>query len=139
MAPDGDLEPIEPHVRDEVPPDDAHVVIRGGPVAAEKIVEHALRQAREYSLAGAPMWSVSVSLTISGWSVDEILAGPMASRSTIATSTVGVLRGSGYRLLATYGAPHFDLVLPGASYDAAVRLLSHFTVGQPNPYKRRRR
>ena len=39
-------EPVEPHVRSEVPPDDAIVIVRGGPIAAEKIVEHALRQAR---------------------------------------------------------------------------------------------
>jgi hypothetical protein len=60
-------EPVEPHVRSEVPPDDAIVIVRGGPIAAEKIVEHALRQAREYSYEGRPMFSVSVSLTVDGW------------------------------------------------------------------------
>jgi hypothetical protein len=38
-------EPIERYVRNEVPPDDAVVVVRGGPIAVEKIVEHARRAA----------------------------------------------------------------------------------------------
>ena len=61
-----ELEPIEPFVRDEYPPDNAVVVIRGGPIAAEKIVEHASRQAREYTYKGEPMFSVSVSLAVNG-------------------------------------------------------------------------
>lgn len=36
-------EPIEGYLRNEEPPDDAVVVVRGGPIAPEKIVEHAQR------------------------------------------------------------------------------------------------
>jgi hypothetical protein len=60
-------EPIEVYLRAEEPPDDAVVVVRGGPVAVEKIVEHAKRQARDYTFRGEPMHSVSVSLTVAGW------------------------------------------------------------------------
>ena len=101
-----DLEPIEPHLRAEVAPDDAIVVVRGGSAAAEKLLEHALRQAREYSIDGAPMYSISVSLAVGGWSLEDLLAGPLASRSTYAVSTVGRLRAGGYRLLLTNASPH---------------------------------
>lgn len=132
-------EPIEPYIRDDVPPQAASVVIRGGPIAPEKLVEHSLRQAREYSFAASPMFSVSVSLTMPGWSIEEILAGPMASRTTVAMSTAGRVQGAGYRLVATHAAPHFDLVLPSANYAETVRLLALFGPPQSNPYKQRRR
>ena len=80
-------EPIESYLRSEEPPDDALVVVRGGPIAAEKIVEHARRQAREYTYRNAPMYSVSVSLTVGGWDVSALLAGPLSSRSAFAVST----------------------------------------------------
>lgn len=134
-----DLEPIEPFVRLEPPPDDAVVVVRGGPIAAEKIVEHALRQAREYSFGGRPMHSASVSLTVGGWSLDDLLAGPLVSRSTVACSTAGRLRSAGYQLLATYAAPHYDLLLADGSYDEAARLLERFEPAEANLHKRRRR
>ena len=54
---------------------------RGGPIAIDKIVEHAFREAREYSSRGEPLYSVSVSLTIGCWSLDDFLAGPLASLS----------------------------------------------------------
>ena len=38
-----DRERIDEYLRDEVPPDDAVVVVRGGPIAAEKLIEHARR------------------------------------------------------------------------------------------------
>ncbi len=88
---------------------------------------------------GAPMYSVSVSLVIDAWSLDHLLAGPLASRSTYAASTAGRLRRSGYRLLPTYAPPHYDLLLPDGSYHEAELLLAHFGPPQPNPNKRRRR
>jgi hypothetical protein len=140
MAPDaGGREPIEPYVRDEAPPDDAVVVVRGGPIAAEKLVEHALRQAREYTYRSEPMHSVSVSLTVADWTVDAILAGPMSSRTTVSLSRVGPIRAAGFTFLPTYDAPHYDLVLATAEYAEAARLLTLFEPAKRNPYKRRGR
>ena len=48
----------------------------------EKIVEHVLREAREYSYRGEPLYSVSMNLTVNAWSLDDLLAEPFASRST---------------------------------------------------------
>ena len=132
-------EPIEPYLRTEVPPDDAIVVVRGGPIAPDKIVEHARRQAREYTYRHAPMYSVSVSLTVGGWEVDALLAGPLSSRSAFAVSTAGAVRAAGFALLPTYAVPHYDLLLATGEYREAEALLSLFGSPAPNPYKRRGR
>jgi hypothetical protein len=52
-------------------------------------------------------------MTVAGWDLDALLAGPLASRSTYATATVGVVRAAGFELLPTFAAPHYDLLLPG--------------------------
>jgi hypothetical protein len=132
-------EPIEGYLRSEVPPDDAVVVVRGGPIAVDKIEEHALRQAREYTYRNAPMHSISVSLTVDGWDLEALLAGPMSSRSTFAISTAGTVRAAGFTLLPTYAAPHYDLLLRTGEYREAEALLSLFGAPEPNPYKRRAR
>lgn len=134
-----ELDPIEGYLRDESPLDDAVVVVRGGPVAVEKFVEHARRQAREYSYSGRPMHSISVSLTVGEWDLEALLAGPLASRSTYATAVVGVVRSAGFELLPTYGAPHYDLVLGSGEYPEAERALQLFSAAESNPFKRRGR
>ena len=91
-----DLKRIDEYLRDEVPPDEAVVVVRGGPIAAEKLIEHAQRQARAYTYRGEPMFSISVSLTVGGWDLASLLAGPLSSRSTYALSTVGAVRAAGF-------------------------------------------
>ena len=132
-------EPIEGYLRAEEPPDDAVVVVRGGPIAADKIVEHASRQAREFTFRGSPMYSISVSLTVDGWDLPALLAGPLSSRSTYAVSTAGAVREAGFTLLPTYDAPHYDLLLATGEYPEAERLLSLFSSAEPNSYKRRGR
>ena len=133
-------EPIEAYLRDEAElPGDAVVVVCGGPVAADKFVEHAHRQAREYTFRGEPMYSISVSLTVGDWELSALLAGPLSSRSAFSASTAGAVRGAGFALLATYDAPHYDLLLATGEYPEAERLLSVFSAPGPNPFKRRGR
>lgn len=132
------MEPIEPHLREEEPPDDAVVVIRGGPLTIEKFVEHARREMERYTLAGEPLVSVSVDLAVGDWTLEVILREVMWSRSTYATATVGRLRSAGYRLIPTFSAPHYDLLLPEPTEDAAGRLLSVFGDALPNPYRQRK-
>jgi hypothetical protein len=64
MAPAGQL--IEAPIRAEEPPEDEVVVIRGGPIAAVEIVEHAQRQEAVFTYRGEPMAAVSVDLTMEG-------------------------------------------------------------------------
>lgn len=58
--------PIESLIREEATPDDAVVVIRGGPIAAEKIGEHARRQQALFTYEGEPMVAISVYLAVTG-------------------------------------------------------------------------
>ena len=48
------LESIEPFLRVEEPPEDTVVVLRWGPIAIDKIVQHAVRETREYCCRGGP-------------------------------------------------------------------------------------
>lgn len=132
------LKPIEADVRAEEPPDDTVLVIRAGPLTVEKLVEHAQRQQREYSYRGLPMSSVSVDAAVAGWTVEAILRDRLWSRSSYSTGVVRVLRGAGFELLPTFEAPHYDVVLPTATTDAASTLLSLFGPAERNPYRRRR-
>jgi len=58
------LRPIEPHLRGEDPTDDAVLVLRGGPLTVEKLLEHARREQRRFSYRGVPMPSLSVDATV---------------------------------------------------------------------------
>jgi hypothetical protein len=133
------LEPIEAHLREEEAPAAAVLVIRGGPLTVEKLVEHAARQAREFSYGGVPMCSVSVDVTVGGWTLDAILRDRLWSRSSYAACSVGVLSGAGYVLLATHRVPHYDVVLADAETETAATLLAVFGAAEVNPFKRRRR
>lgn len=104
-------QPIEPLIRAGPSPDDA-VVVRGGPLTPQKIVEHAVRQQTVFSYRSTPMTAISVDLAIDGWPLERILRERMRSRSRDATATVGELRASGFELVATSTAPHFSVVRP---------------------------
>jgi len=133
------LEPIDPHVRDEDSPDDGILVVRAGPLTAVKFLEHAIRQQRDYSYRDKAMASISVAAAGVGWPVDRILRERLWSRSTYATTTVGTVRGAGYELLATHSRPHYDILLPSATIEAASTLLSLSGAGTTNPFRRRTR
>ncbi len=131
--------PIEPLIRDEPPPDDAVVVVRGGPLTAQKVVEHAARQRAVFTHRGAPMTAISVDLAIEAWPLERILRERMWSRSRYATTTVGRLREASYELVPTSSAPHYSVVLPNVSEAAAASLLEHFGPTLVNEFKQRRR
>ena len=82
------------------------------------------------------MYSISVNLTVDGWDLKALLAGPLASRSTYATATVGAVRTAGFELLPTFASPHYDLLLPGGQYPEAERARAVFSAPEPNPFKR---
>lgn len=133
------FEPIEAHLREETPPTDATVVVRGGPLTVEKFVEHSARQEREFSLNGQPMSSISVYLTIDGWTLETLLRDRLWSRSTYASCPVAALNEAGYVLLPTHESPHYDVLLPASTDSAAGTLLAVFGEARRNPFKHRRR
>ena len=129
---------IERFLRDEVPPDDVVVVVRAGPLTVEKLVEHATREQERYTRRGVPLPSISVDAVVGGWTLEAILRDRLWSRSSYATTTVGVLRAAGFEMLPTFQVPHYDVVLPAASPDEAGILLSLFSPAERNTYRRRR-
>jgi hypothetical protein len=60
------LQPIEPHLRGAPSLDDPVVIVRGGPMTVEKLVEHAQREQHRYSYRGVPMPSISVGAAVDG-------------------------------------------------------------------------
>lgn len=134
-----DLEPIEGHVRSHDIGDDTVLLIRGGPLTVEKLVEHARRQAREFSLRGAPMASISVDGLVGGWTLELVLRERMWSRSQFAPARAGAVRDAGFEVLPTHHAPHFDIVLAEATDAEAARLLAVFGAPEDNPFKKRGR
>lgn len=133
------LEPIERHLRQERPPTGATAVLRGGPLTVDKLVEHALRQEREFSYASRPMSSISVYLTVAGWTLESLLRDRLWSRSTFATCVCSDLVAANYVLLPTHDTPHYDIILPASTEAAAGMLLAVFGEALPNPFKHRRR
>jgi hypothetical protein len=53
-------EELRPYLRDERPPDDSAVVVRGGPDTLAKLTVHARRTHDAYALDGEPLWGISV-------------------------------------------------------------------------------
>lgn len=120
-------------------PDGIELVVRGSPITAEKILTHAVRQAREYSYRGVNMASVSAHLVLPSWPLERILRGPLVTYSRYGTCAVDEIRSAGLELLATGGQPHVDVVLPALDTlwaDRLVQLLLQRE--QPNPFKSRR-
>jgi hypothetical protein len=121
-----------------VPPD-VSAVVRGAPINGDKFFAHALRQAREYSLRGTNMASLSVDLIFPGWPLDKTLAEQLATYTRYATCPVTDLRQAGFEVLATGRAPHADVVLPSLTILEAQRLSQLFARHEDrNPYKQRR-
>lgn len=72
-----------------------------------------------------------------GMTVEQLVgARPQLGRSRyrqLRSSTAGVIRGAGFRLLATLEWPHFDIELPNLSEATLERLGSCFGPPFPNP------
>ena len=99
-----------PELRDEQPPDDAVVVIRGGlhSLDIEKIIEVC-----EESFADFGFYGLSVFAALDG-DVEALCSrlDRLRSPGTIWVASCGRLRAAGFELAATDDSPHFDVVLP---------------------------
>jgi hypothetical protein len=128
-------------LRAEQPPDDAVVVIRGGPDTAGKLARHADRTARAWTLDGGALHGVSVFGAVDELgdaSLDGILEA-MATYRVVYLCRVGELRAAGFDLLPTATRPHFTLFAPDTPGTLDVeRLLAILGTAQPNPFHDRR-
>jgi hypothetical protein len=124
------LEPIV--LRDEAPPEDAVVVVRGGQMDSEYV-----RRTAQDAHDEVGLYTVSVFLALDD-SVDVVCAGEpfLARYGKVRFSTVGSLRASGFMLIPTFERPHYDVVLPDLTHSTLQRLDSCFGPPTPNPGRR---
>jgi hypothetical protein len=107
-------------VRQEEPPDDMVVVVRGGLAATDSI-----RRTAEVSQATHGFFGVSVFLVFDLTIEDLVRQVPELSPDRyrqLRTTTVGSLRTAGFGLLATGNWPHYDIVLADITNEAIERL-----------------
>jgi hypothetical protein len=133
---------LRPHIRDERPPADAVVVLRGGPDTLEKLAGHARRTNSAYCLDGEPVWGVSVFAALDDVgpaSLEALLTRRLVSYRLIHTPTVGTLAEAGFELLSTFRRPHFTLLLSSDAELDLRRLLNALGSPRVNPYHGSRR
>jgi hypothetical protein len=133
------LEPIEPYIRDERPPDSATLVVRGGPITADKLRQTANREQAVYTWRGLPLACVSAEAVTDEWPLERLLAERLATRTTYATTTVAQVFEAGLVLLPTFDVPHYDVVLGAASPEEVSKLMSILSEPIRNPYRRKGR
>lgn len=122
-------------VREEMPPRDASVVLRGGPDTVSLLRSHARRLNRLYTLDGAAVFGVSVFVAygdIGPTSERTILSKKLHSYPAIYRTTVGALLDAGLQVLPTFVAPHYTLLIP--NLDAVSELAAAFGNLVRNPY-----
>ncbi|HXH56695.1 hypothetical protein [Iamia sp.] len=115
-------------LRPEHPPDDATVVLRAGVMAAEVV-----RRAAERTFDAYAVYRVSLEGVIGQTVLDACRGERVAAYRQIRLSTFGRLRRAGFALLATFGAPHFTVVLPDLSEVTLARLDDCFDDPIVNP------
>lgn len=98
-------------LRDEPPPTDSTIVVRGGRDSVEKLLGHVARAAALWDYHGEPLHGISVfcGLDADGpASIDGVLS-TMRSYRDVYIVTVGAVEDAGYELLPTGKRPHFTL------------------------------
>ena len=107
-------------VRDEEPPDDTVVVVRGGLASADSI-----RRTAEISQSLHGFYGVSVFLALGITINDLVRRTPELSPERyrqLRTTTAGLIREAHFDLLATGDWPHYDIVLADMSEETIERL-----------------
>ena len=126
-------------LRPERVPDDAVIVVRGGPNSITRLARHALRTAQVWDLDGEPLFGVSVLCAL-----DDVgpasLSGVLSQLGTYRTvhlTTAGRIAEAGFELLATAARPHFTVRTTGTVSDEMERLL--VVLGEPRDNDHRAR
>jgi hypothetical protein len=121
-------------LREELPPGDVVVVVRGGEMNSDFVRRTATRSYEEVGV-----FTVSVFLALDDDAVDELCRSveDLERYGKVRLSTVGRLRSLGFALLPTLDAPHFDVLLPDLESGTLNRLELGFDPPVPNPARRR--
>jgi hypothetical protein len=129
-------EELRPYLRDERPPDNSIVVVRGGPSTLAKLAIHARRTQDAYGIDGEPLWGISVFCALDDVgpaSLDSLLRR-FASYRVVHLPYASQLRSAGCQLLPSFGRPHYSQARgrrPGRTHPLDV-----FGPAQANKYHR---
>jgi hypothetical protein len=134
------LEPTENHLRaGELVAPEIQLVVRGWPLTVTGLERNARTTAERYSFGGAPMTAVSAALTSSKHDLHSILSDRrMRTRTRYAASSAAIALGAGFRLLATFDAPHYSVAWVSYTRDQAELLRSVLSPVLENPHHLRR-
>ena len=117
----------------------AHLVVRGWPLTVEGLLRNADATRSRFRFGGRPVAAISAEVTVGGWTVDGILAGPrLRTRSRYAAVAVGELALAGFALLPTFVAPHYSVVLEPYTAQRAGQLIEALGAIRSNPHHVRR-
>ena len=119
-------------LRVEELPADATIVVRGGRDTSDKLVNHALRTARAWSLDGHPLLGISVFAVLDR-PLEVLLRQRFATFRTIYLPTAKNLADAGFELLPTGLRPHFTVRLQDAVPAELERLLVALGEARDNP------
>jgi len=128
-------------LREETPPADGVLVVRGGPTSIERLADHVQRTHDAYTLDGDPLWGVSVFCAmddVGPASLDALLRR-FASYRVVHLPTVGGVVGAGFDLLPSFRRPHFTVQLADAEPQTLTQMLAALGPVRPNPYHGRKR
>lgn len=113
-------------------------MVRGWPLTVDGLLHNADATHRRYSRGGGPFLAISAEVTVLGWDLNVILAGPrLRTRRSYATAPVGAVVEGGFALVPTFAAPHYSVVLSAYNEPVAQRLLDILGEAWRNPYHER--
>lgn len=125
------LQELRPLLRDELPPEAAVLLARGGPDTVETLRRDARRTARRYCLDGQPLLGISISAVIDEPLSDLLSRAPFSRFAAVYTLTTAQLHE--FELLATFRRPHFTVRLQHADEPELNKLLAALGSAQVNP------
>jgi hypothetical protein len=118
-------------LRDEQPPDDVVVVVRGGLLTPDSVRMTVQRCRREYGFLGLSVYA-AVGVTVAGLVATVSQLGPDRYRR-LRLSTFGAWHVAGFPLWPPNLFPHFSIVLPDLQAPTLARLEACFGPPQASP------
>ena len=119
-------------IRDESPPPDDWLVLRGGS-SSHTALRPKIR--RSIELFGVPLVSVVV---IESTHLERALKSRvLAGYKVVTGSTVHEVTAAGFRLIPTFSLPHYSVELPDGSETSLGRFIDNLTIRMENPFHER--
>jgi len=116
-------------LRDEDPPEDTIVVVRGGLMDVD-YVRHTIRNSYRENRVFALSVFLALHLPVERLCAEDPF---LARYAQVRFSTVRRIRAAGFALLPTLERPHYDVLLPDEADETLGKLEVAFDLPVPNP------